>query len=218
MKPTFLRNNPYYTKLLLLSFLCALALLYRVVTTHSIDFTFLLWNLFLAILPLVLSKTIRYTPKIHASKPVLYSLLILWVLFLPNSPYIITDFIHLETGKPTMWIDLFMLFIFALNGVLLGALSMIDIFYFLTKKYTQKIANYTLFTTCYLSGFGIFIGRFFRFNSWDIIARPKILFYCLYKCLFLWEAWLWIIGFGSFMWVSFLVLKPIMRTTKQNNF
>jgi len=217
MKPTFLRKNPYYTRLLLLSFLCSIVLLYRVITTHSIDFTFLLWNLFLAILPLFLSKIIRYNTKVHTSKLTLIVLFIFWILFLPNSPYIITDFIHLETGKSTMWIDLFMLFIFALNGVLLGALSMIDIFHFLTKKYTQKIANYTLFTTCYLSGFGIFIGRFLRFNSWDIIARPKILFYCIYNCLFLWEAWVWTIGFGSFMWISFLVLKPIMRATKQNN-
>lgn len=212
MKPALFHSNPYYKRLLLFMSLCAFVLCYRVVSTKTIDFTFLLWNLFLAILPLFVSKLIRYNPKVHSYKPLLFVLFSLWILFLPNSPYIITDLMHLKTGTSTMWIDLFMLFIFALNGVLLGALSMIDIFHFITKKYNQKAANITLFTASFLSGFGIFIGRFLRFNSWDIIARPKVLFYCLYKCLFLYEAWVWTIGFGSFMWISFLVLKPLLRT------
>ncbi len=198
----------------MLSALCAMALLYRVVTTHSADFTFLLWNLFLAILPLCISKLIRYNTKVQNTPLFLAVLFVLWILFLPNSPYLITDFIHLETGISTIWIDLFMFFVFALNGVLLGTLSMIDMFHYITKKHTQKAANYTILTVCFLSGFGIFIGRFLRFNSWDIIARPKVLFYCLYKCLFLYEAWLWTLGFGSFMWISFLVLKPLIRSRK----
>lgn len=214
MKPIYLRINPYYTRLALLTLLGTLVLIYRVATTQTILFTFLLWNLFLAILPLMISKIIRYNTKVNTSKVALVTLFGFWILFLPNSPYIITDFVHLETGISTMWIDLFMLFIFALNGVLLGTLSMIDMFHFITKKYNQKAANITLFATCYLSGFGIFIGRFLRFNSWDIVARPQVLFYCLYKCLFLYEAWLWTIGFGSFMWVSFLVLKPLLRSPK----
>lgn len=212
MKPTLFRSNPYYTRLLLFTSLCAFVLLYRIVSSQSIDFVFLLWNLFLAILPLVVSKLIRYNTKVQTSKPILLMLFALWILFLPNSPYIITDLVHLDTSTSNVWVDLFMLFIFALNGVLLGTLSMIDIFHFITKKYTQKTANITLFTTCYLSGFGIFLGRFLRFNSWDIIARPKTLFFCIYKCLFLYEAWVWTIGFGCFMWISFLVLKPLLRT------
>ncbi|WP_298501790.1 DUF1361 domain-containing protein [uncultured Maribacter sp.] len=211
MKYTFLPINPYYRRLALLSLLGTLVLIYRVTTTQTILFTFLLWNLFLAILPLIVSKIIRYNSKVNSSNIALAVLFVLWILFLPNSPYIITDFIHLETGISTMWVDLFMLFIFALNGVLLGTLSMVDMFHSLTKKFNQKIANITLLSSCYLSGFGIFIGRFLRFNSWDIVARPKVLFYCIYKCLFLWEAWLWTLGFGSFMWVSFIILKPFIR-------
>ncbi|WP_298473084.1 DUF1361 domain-containing protein [uncultured Maribacter sp.] len=211
MKYTFLPINPYYQRLALLSLLGTLVLIYRVTTTQTILFTFLLWNLFLAILPLIVSKIIRYNSKVNSSNIALAVLFVLWILFLPNSPYIITDFIHLETGISTMWVDLFMLFIFALNGVLLGTLSMVDMFHSLTKKFNQKIANITLLSSCYLSGFGIFIGRFLRFNSWDIVARPKVLFYCIYKCLFLWEAWLWTLGFGSFMWVSFIILKPFIR-------
>ncbi len=211
MKPTSFNISPSHRPLLLLTALGVIVLIYRMVTTQTIFFTFLLWNLFLAFLPFVISGLIRYNKKISSSNVISYILFGLWLVFLPNSPYIITDFIHLETGISTMWVDLFLLFVFALNGVLLGALSMIDMHYSITQRFNTNIARITLLVVCVLSGYGIFIGRFLRFNSWDIVARPKTLVYCLYKCLFLWEAWLWTIGFGCFMWVSFLILRPLLN-------
>lgn len=211
------KTNLFHRKLLLLTTLGVLLLAYRMYIAQSTDFTFLLWNLFLATIPLFLSKQLLLNQKIRKSKIWQLCILVLWVLFLPNSPYIITDLIHLDTARPTIWIDLLMFFIFALNGLILGVLSMMDVFSFLRKGNHPIIANGILLTVCFLSGYGIFLGRFLRFNSWDIIARPLLLFQSLFNSLFIVQAWLWIFGFGSFIWVSFWALKPFLRGTNGIN-
>ncbi len=211
MRLSILKNNLFYNRLLQLTMLGIVILLYRVVITKSSDFTFLLWNLLLATIPLLISKQIAGSNWQEKSKFIRYSALLFWILFLPNSPYIITDLMHLDTSKPTLWVDLLMLFVFALNGVLLGTLSMMDVFAYLQKRNHPILANGILFGVSLLSGYGIFLGRFLRFNSWDIIVRPQFLLECIFKSLLLPQAWLWMFGFGTFIWVSFWVLKPFLR-------
>ena len=208
---TITKSDILHNKIIHLCALGIILLICRVLITGSTDFLFMLWNLFLASIPLFLSRQLRFNASKKTSKFFCYILLFFWVLFLPNSPYLITDFIHLETGEPTIWIDLLILFVFALSGLLLGVLSMIDVFGYLQQGNNPKLANAILLGISFLSGFGIFLGRFLRFNSWDIIARPLLLFECLYKSLFMWNAWLWIFGFGSFIWISFWTLKPFLR-------
>jgi uncharacterized membrane protein len=169
------------------------------------------WNLFLAALPLLFSRLLLLNYKKGKHRFLSISILFFWLLFLPNSPYVITDLIHLDTSIATVWVDILMLFIFALSGLLLGVLSMMDVFSYLQKHNHPIIANLIILGVSLLSGFGIFLGRFLRFNSWDIIARPQLLIECIYKSLLLWNAWLWIIGFGAFIWISFWALKPYLR-------
>ena len=84
--------------------------LLRVQLTQSFFFGFLLWNLFLAVIPYTISEVLKIKPLKKAT--ITLSLLI-WLLFLPNAPYLITDFIHLHYLKSTLiWYDLFMLFSF----------------------------------------------------------------------------------------------------------
>ncbi|WP_166521558.1 DUF1361 domain-containing protein [Zobellia amurskyensis] len=183
----------------------------RVYLTQSIDFTFLLWNLFLALIPLFLSKQFLFNVQVGQSKTLRVILLLLWVLFLPNSPYIITDFVHLDSSRPTFWLDLMLFFVFSLNGLILGILSMMDVFSYLRKRNHPVLANAILLFVSLLSGYGVFLGRFLRFNSWDIVTKPLVLAQSLFNSLFLVDAWLWIFGFGSFIWVSFWALKPFLR-------
>lgn len=214
MNLTARKNSIFQKKIIQLITLAAVLLAYRVYISDSTDFLFMFWNLFLAAVPLFLSKQLILNVRLEQSKILRYTLFLLWVLFLPNSPYIITDLIHLDNAAPTIWIDMLMLFVFALSGLLLGVLSMMDVFSYLQKHNHPILANMMLLGVSLLSGFGIFLGRFLRFNSWDIIARPQLLIQCIFKSLLLWNAWLWIIGFGTFIWISFWVLKPYLRGSR----
>lgn len=183
----------------------------RVISTQTILFTFLLWNLFLAILPLVFSKSLRYSSSITNSKFLSALFLILWLLFIPNSPYIVTDLKHVDNDYGIQWFDFILILVFAINGLLLGIISMLDIFRLLQHKYSTKITHSVVGLICILGGFGIFLGRFLRFNSWDIITKPDLLFYSIFHTLYMKETWIWTITFGGFMWLSFLLIKPFLK-------
>ena len=215
-----LKNNLFHKRLLLLTALGTILLALRVYLTQSIDFTFLLWNLFLALIPLFLSKQFLFNVQVGKSRTLRIVILMLWILFLPNSPYIITDFVHLDGSRPTFWLDLLLFFVFSLNGLILGVLSMMDVFSYLRKRNHPVLANAILLFVSLLSGYGVFLGRFLRFNSWDIVTKPLTLAQSLFDSLLLVDAWLWIFGFGSFIWVSFWALKPFLRghgTTSLDN-
>ena len=182
----------------------------RVLSTQTILFTFLLWNLFLALLPLVFSKSLRYSSRISNSKFLSVLFIILWLLFIPNSPYIVTDLKHVDNDYGIQWFDLTLILVFAINGLLIGIISMLDIFKLLQNKYSTKITHSVVGLICILGGFGIFLGRFLRFNSWDIFTKPDTLFYSIFHTLFMKETWIWTILFGGFMWISFLLIKPLL--------
>jgi len=205
------RNSIYQNRIIQLTTLAGVLLVYRIYISGSTEFLFMFWNLFLAAIPLFISRRLVANVRLGQSKILRYSLFFIWLIFLPNSPYIITDLIHLDNSAATIWLDMLILFIFALSGLLLGVLSMMDVFNYLRKHNHPLLANMMLLGISLLSGFGIFLGRFLRFNSWDIVARPQLLMQCIFKSLLLWNAWLWIIGFGAFIWVSFWVLKPYLR-------
>ena len=96
-----------------------------------------------------------------------------WLLFFPNAPYIFTDLLHLrlKLGMPT-WFDLLLIFSFAWNGLILGYLSLMDMEHLVAQKFNRLAA--CLFSLAALAGaaFGIYLGRFLRWNSWDILTDP----------------------------------------------
>jgi uncharacterized membrane protein len=146
-------------------------ILVRILYTRDDYFVFLLWNLFLATVPLIISQAIKYF-RIPVGKS-LISLLILWLLFIPNSPYIITDFVHLYDRPPVpLWYDLVLLLTSSLNGLILGFISIGHI-ESIVQKYRPGI-NLTLFRAFIVlaMSYGVYIGRYLRFNSWDAIINP----------------------------------------------
>lgn len=143
----------------------------RMVYSGQITFVFLLWNLFLAWLPLVFAWILVRAPHTAViSGP-------LWLLFLPNAPYIVTDLIHLRlhTMVP-IWYDTMMLFTFALTGLLLGLVSLYLVHVQVERRLGQLPGWLFVALVLSLSSYGVYIGRFLRWNSWDIFTQPLTLF------------------------------------------
>lgn len=196
----------------LLVLFCITLQLLRVQYTQSLFFSFLLWNLLLAVIPYIISEIIK---KYQPQKVKFYFLLLVWLLFLPNAPYIITDFVHLHHSKSTMlWYDLFMIFCFANTGLLLAIFSINDIYKIIKKDWGVKIANQLIIAISILCGFGIYLGRFLRFNSWDFFTNP---FSVLQKSIFSLHnstTWFITIGFASLLWILLFAFQSLDTKVK----
>ena len=147
-------------------------LMVRLKITHSFFFLFLVWNLFLAAIPYAISVYMTQIKKLHK---IGFGIgFVAWLLFLPNAPYIITDLIHLRhSGSTQIWFDTIMIGLFALGGLLFYLYSLRQIqqlwLRFTSETSTKRIQRLIPF----LVGFGIYLGRVLRWNSWDLIQRPQ---------------------------------------------
>ena len=159
---------------IILSFVLLAARIWR---TGELTYLFLVWNLFLAVIPLGLSTLLTVYRLRHKSHLISYSLTITWLLFLPNAFYIITDLFHLypRPGVP-QWFDLVLILSFAWNGIMLGCASLFDMHGLIKERFTWLIGWLFAGTTLFLSSFGIYLGRFDRWNSWDLLHHPIRLF------------------------------------------
>ncbi|MCX6183240.1 MAG: DUF1361 domain-containing protein [Bacteroidetes bacterium] len=170
------KNDRLGTSLFLLfcTLFCASLLYARMYITQNKAFVLLNWNLFLAIVPWLLTSLMMLSATLRKSKLVLFIFLCVWLLFFPNSPYILTDLIHLKkrAGIP-MWFDLLMILSYAWTGLLFGFVSLQDIHRLLYDNMSKWISNCIIVFLLFLGSAGIFLGRFLRWNSWDIIHRPK---------------------------------------------
>ncbi|MCB9047053.1 MAG: DUF1361 domain-containing protein [Chitinophagales bacterium] len=161
-----------YSWLIPLSLFSVLLIIARVVYTSSLMFSFLVWNIFLAAVPLYFSlKALNSNRKLTTT---IYSAL--WLLFFPNSMYIITDLFHLMPRENVpLWFDLLILFSSATNGVLFGFLSLSNMEKTFKKFSSSRMRHVLVLFIMLLCGYGIYLGRFERWNSWDIIAQPYML-------------------------------------------
>ena len=144
-------------------------LVMRAIHTRTFMFWFIPWNLLLAGLPLVFSHWLnKATDKLSS-----WCIFGLWLLFFPNAMYIVTDLFHLhESEGVPQWFDLLLLFSAALNGVLMGMTSLYNAEQFLKRKIASRYIHPALFSIFLLCGYGIYLGRYLRWNSWDIFTQP----------------------------------------------
>ena len=156
-----------------LSLFCFAFSVTRAVCSGTKAFLFLNWNLFLAFIPWALTTGLLMHPKVRESKIILALTTCLWLLFFPNAPYILTDLFHLypRPGIP-VWLDLVLILSFAWSGLLFGFLSLFDIEEILSKHMHPKIVSALAIILLFISAFGIYLGRFLRWNSWDILTNP----------------------------------------------
>lgn len=151
------------------SFMLSLA---RYILTDSKMYVFLNWNLFLAFIPWMLSTVITIY-NYQEKKIMLIVLLCSWLLFFPNSPYILTDLFHLKThGSAPVWFDWALILFFAWTGLMFEFSSLKDIERILNLHLQKKYVITLIIVLLFTAGFGVYVGRFLRWNSWDIICSP----------------------------------------------
>lgn len=150
----------------------AAMLLIRIVYTSNIQYIFLLWNLFLAWIPFQLGLVISESAK--RNKWIKYFLLAAWLLFFPNALYIVTDLMHLgdTNGQDPIWFDAILLFTSSVTGLIMAFISLFQVEEFLKKNVKTQHINKLIVGVLFLGSFGVYIGRFLRWNSWDIVANP----------------------------------------------
>lgn len=143
-------------------------------SNHSMAFAYLLWNLFLAWLPLMAALWLHKILKHHlwSSWPALI-LSFLWIGFLPNSFYMISDFIHIQDApRVDLLFDVVMFSSFIFNGVILGFLSLYIIHLNLLQRLSRRWTHITIGFVLFLCSFAIYLGRDLRWNTWDILVNP----------------------------------------------
>ena len=173
------------TRLLALLLIWCVALVsFRVVRTGSYFYTFLVWNLFLACLPLMLSRLLRAAHARRTGIAAELSLAATWLLFLPNAPYILTDWVHLRFGSTLQYgFDALLIISCAGTGLLLGYASLFDVHAIVAKRFGNRWGWIVAAASLMLSGFGVYLGRVERWNSWDVIANPHGLIASIVDCL-----------------------------------
>jgi uncharacterized membrane protein len=145
----------------------------RIAYTGQLTFIFLVWNLFLAYVPYVLSTWLQYKPGWLENRWKFAAAFICWLLFIPNSFYIITDLYHLHIySNMPVWYELALILSFAWNGLLLGILSVRQMERMVRLHFNYRNELLFVYPIMWLNAFGVYIGRYLRFNSWDIIASP----------------------------------------------
>lgn len=157
--------------LLAASALCVALLEIRVRETGDSYYRFLIWNLFLAWVPFALAA-IAYARARRRVDGLVWVLLVPWLLFFPNAPYLLTDFIHLDEGPAPLWYDALMLSAFAWTGLMLGFASLYLVQTILRHAFGPAIAWVGVLGALGLASLGVYIGRFIRFNSWDALLHP----------------------------------------------
>ena len=119
----------------------------------------------------------RFVQLFKQKRRVSYLLLITWLLFFPNSLYIITDLIHVGRGSDfPRWFDATLIFSAAVLGLLMAFISLYRVEQFLQTKTKQHVVHALMILILFLGSFGVYLGRFLRWNSWDVLHQPHRLF------------------------------------------
>lgn len=160
------------------SCLCVGMLAARMLYMQSLGYRFLLWNLFLAWIPLACALAAERM----RSRVALLVCGAAWLVFLPNAPYLLTDLVHLSGRNSNwFWYDLIMLLSFGLTGMLLGYVSLYAMQKLVANRFGAVKGWVFAIATLGLCSFGIYLGRFERFNSWDVVFNPFDLLLTIYS-------------------------------------
>ena len=192
-------------------------LMVRMKLNKSYFFLYLIWNVFLAIIPYIITMYLNTKPNLSKIKLTFWSLV--WLAFLPNAPYIVTDLIHIRIGNDSfLWLDVLVVLSFALSGLLLFFMSIIDMQKLLKSKFKKLPIETISIVIIFLCGFGVYLGRFLRYNSWEIISQPNYLFEDIVTIISSpfqhFEAWLFTLGFGTFLMIGFWMFKNLNTLEK----
>ena len=183
---------------------------FRMIYSDTVSYIFLLWNTFLASVPFAISEIIA---KNKLSKLQNVITVIICVLFLPNALYLISDFEHLHERPPVpFFFDILLMFYAALIGLLLNILALRNLQQVMSRYFRPRITGVLVASIILLSGFGVYLGRYLRWNSWDILTHPKsLLVECVYHTVhpnlftYTWSVsigYAFVLGFGYLFFIK----------------
>lgn len=154
--------------------ICLGLMIARVFYSGSINHVFLVWNLGLAWIPFITAFIVYRLHRRWPHTPLFLIVLApFWLLFLPNAPYLLTDLIHLsQRNNVPLWYDLLMLLWYAWTGFLLGFVSVYLMQQVVTHHWGRIVGWLFAIASLGVTSFGVYIGRFLRWNSWDVISDP----------------------------------------------
>jgi uncharacterized membrane protein len=188
----FLVRESFYLLVLWSAMACGIVL-GRLYLSQSWTYLFLVWNLFLAWVPYGLSLWIAASRERTGGRVRWWwvPVGVVWLLFFPNAPYLLTDLVHLQKVRPfPLWYDLALLLSFAWAGCFLAVASLRTMQ--LVVRDVVGWAGSWLFVIVVagLSGLGIYLGRFLDWNSWDIVTQPRaVLGDVLVRVILPWTDW-----------------------------
>ena len=175
----FLQDNRHNIAVFILinaaCLVCIALVVARVAYSESGRHLGLIWNLFLAWIPFILSY---FTHALLRRRTWLYIFFpltaFLWLIFYPNAPYMLTDLQDLarSPGGAPLWYDVIIVVWCSWTGMLLGVISLYLMQDLVIRRLGRVIGWIFVFVIAGLSSFGIYIGRFVRLNSWDILQKP----------------------------------------------
>lgn len=161
--------------LILMSVFCMNLSFIRVSVTGSDDYMFLVWNLLLAWIPIVFAWLLYARTDYRGLRwsRVNIAYFLLWLLFLPNSFYLVTDFVHLKGyfDDPLRIYDIVLFASYAVMGMLLGCLALLMVHIRAVQRFGSFGHNLAA-GALLLSGLAIYMGRYLRWNSWDVVINP----------------------------------------------
>ncbi len=140
----------------------------RLFMTDVQSYIYMNWNLLLALLPILFLFFFERTRNLYKKGFYFFG----WLLFLPNAPYMVTDLIHLRDVGPQwmLWYDAMMIFSYALIGIYILVYSLLK----MKKQLFQNINYQKIFVVivAIVSSFGIYLGRYIRLSTWEILTQP----------------------------------------------
>lgn len=203
--------------ILFLSLFCLLLVTIRVFKTEQLSFIFMFWNLFLAFIPFAISNYILKL-KQEISHFKLITFMGIWLLFLPNAPYMITDLFHLHHRVVLpIWFDLILILMFAITGLYLFFISINQTIAVVKSQFPKLHNPIFLILLFMIVSYGVYIGRFLRLNSWDIINPLGLIKTCMNAILnlpTLKDMCCFTLVFSIFLGFIFIITKPVLKSTK----
>jgi uncharacterized membrane protein len=200
------------------STVCDALIVVRVWRTEELKHAFMPGNLILAWFPLIFAIGVRAAVRLPSGVgvPMALGCCGLWLLFLPNAPYMVTDLMHYRvTSELPVWYDAIMLGSFAMTGVMLGAVSL-----YLMHELAERLGGVILgwlfaASSIAASGVGIYFGRMLRWNSWDAVRSPSLVaedaLTLVRHPVEYQAAWALIIMSSAFFWSAYVVLYGAAR-------
>lgn len=217
IKGKYLEHRWEITLLLFISSVYAVSLeLLRIYLSGHKNYFYFIWNLFLAWIPYLLAMYMPLSFHVIKSRVILLLLLLVWFLFWPNSPYILTDLLHLkEKQRIPLWFDLGLILSFAWTGLMLGFISLIEIQNLVRKRTNRTIAWIFAIFTLLTGSLGIYVGRYVRLNSWDVAADPIRVYTDIFQHfgdrMLRLEMIVMTLQYGVFLFLGYLTVKIIIK-------